>query len=85
MRPLNVLSWAMNESGYSGASLARALGRSDAYVRNYYHKGITPSVDNYTSLLDACGFDLIARSRSTGKECMITAENEDSVESYTEL
>lgn len=84
MRPLEALSYIMKDAGQNGASLARQLGKSSTYVRNYFNRGIIPSVDNYNAALDKCGWDLLARSRKTGQEITITDENEDSLESYLE-
>lgn len=77
MRPMKALSAIMEDGGHTKASLSKRLGKNRAYINNYYGKGIVPRVDTYSKIIDACDYDLVARSRSSGKEIVITQEDTD--------
>lgn len=61
-------------SGMTKAALAAKLGKAPNYVSNIisrYGNGKSPKVATYITIADACGYDIIARHRSTHDEIII--------------
>ena len=80
MRPIEALNKIVEESEFSKASLARALGKNNRYVASYSSSGIIPHVDTFARMIAPCGYDLIARHRESGEEVIIDYDYDDPTE-----
>lgn len=61
-------------SGETKSALAAKLGKNPSYISSIisrYGNGKSPGVATYVRIADACGYDILARQRSTGDEIII--------------
>lgn len=61
----------IDHSGIPRYKLARAMDKSDLYISALLSRGSIPKTDTMATILDACGFDLLARNRDDGTEFII--------------
>ena len=67
----------VDDSGLSKSALGVSLGHSTRYLRNTMSRGSLPRVDNFATIADACGYDLILRRRSDDSEFTIDPNSDD--------
>lgn len=68
MQADKVLRTILAREGVSAEKVSRALGKSPRYLDMYRYRSRTPKVDTFATILQACGYELIARNLSDGYE-----------------
>lgn len=71
MKAGDAFVYIVNNCGKTRADLARAMGRSVGYFRNILSRGSVPRLETFAEIVDAAGFDMYVRQRSTGESIMI--------------
>ena len=73
MKAKEVLRLMLESSGMSTGAVAVAMGKSKRYLHPilYSNADKSPQVDNFATMCDVMGYDLLARSREDGTEYVI--------------
>ena len=71
MKSSDALRRIVESSGMSHRTLARQLGRSPSYISNPIAQGTDMRVSTFSTVADACGYDVLARHRDSGEEILI--------------
>lgn len=74
MRADKVLKAILAKDGKKAREITEHMGRSPRYLDQTIYRGNVPKTGTFSEILDACGYDLIARSRDDGFEFLITPE-----------
>lgn len=48
--------------------LSRSMGRTSNWIATMLSNGTKPRLDTAAAIADACGYELVVRERSTGRE-----------------
>ena len=68
MKSYEVIRDTLEREGITGYQLSHSIGCSNSYVTNIINIKKDPRVSTLTKILDALGYDLVARSREDGFE-----------------
>lgn len=68
MQTDKVLRTILARKGLSARQVADKMGRSPKYLDMYLYRKSVPKADTLASMLQACDFELIARSIDDGTE-----------------
>ena len=61
-------------SGLPKVKISESLGKRRNYVNTIMAKATVPQTDTFAKVADVCGWDLLARNRTTGEEIIIDPE-----------
>jgi len=61
-------------SGLPKVKISESLGKRRNYVNTIMTKATVPQTDTFAKIADSCGWDLLARNRTTGEEIVIDPE-----------
>ena len=61
-------------SGLTKSKISETLGKRVTYVNTIIAKSTIPKTDTFAKVADVCGWDLLARNRTTGEEIIIDPE-----------
>ena len=71
MQAIKVLQTILARENVSAPTISKRIGRNRAYVNTIFASESMPQTDTLVTILDACGYDLIARNRADGTEHVI--------------
>lgn len=71
MQAIKVLQTILARENVSAPTISKRIGRNRAYVNTIFSSESVPQMDTLVTILDACGYDLIARNRADGTEHVI--------------
>lgn len=71
MQAIKVLQTILARENVSAPTISKRIGRNRAYVNTIFASESVPQMDTLVTILDACGYDLIARNRADGTEHVI--------------
>ncbi len=71
MQAIKVLQTILARENVSAPTISKRIGRNRAYVNTIFASESMPQMDTLVTILDACGYDLIARNRADGTEHVI--------------
>lgn len=71
MQAIKVLPAILARENVSSTEISRRMGKGRTYLSAVISSGRTPQMDTLVTILDACGYDLIARNRADGTEHVI--------------
>lgn len=71
MQAIKVLQTILARENVSAPTVSKRIGRNRAYVNTIFASESVPQMDTLVTILDACGYDLIARNRADGTEHVI--------------
>lgn len=72
MQAFEVLKAIIEQDGLSVTNVSERAHKPSTYISKTIWRGSNPNCTTMVELLDAMGYDLIARNRKTGKEFRIT-------------
>ena len=61
MNALNTIREVLRREGISASQVSRSMGRNRSYVSILLNHNDTPNASVFIRILDACGYDVIAR------------------------
>ena len=68
MRPDEIITQMMKREHKSKREVSKVMGKSPRYLDPIVYDGRSPRVDTFAGIVDAMGYDLVARSRDDGFE-----------------
>ena len=74
---MKVLAEILEREGISTVQASRMYGKHKSYITSLLSRGTVPKADTLAGILDAIGYDLIARSRADGYEFTIPPNDYD--------
>ena len=69
-----VFNTVVASAGIPKSHISRNLGKSTNYIGVMITNANVPKVDTFAKIADSCGWDLLARNRTTGEEIVIDPE-----------
>lgn len=76
MQADKVLVSILTREGLKVGEVCRRMGRSPRYLDSYKYHGRVPRIDTFAEMLQACGYELVARNLSDGYEVPIDPPTE---------
>lgn len=71
MQAIKVLQTILARENASAPTISKRIGRNRAYVNTIFASESMPQIDTLVTILNACGYDLVARNRADGTEHVI--------------